>query len=51
MFHVGERLSDCTAGGYGEGGDAVSEYTDWLRDVFEQFGPIHARGMVGGTGV
>ncbi|RCV89518.1 TfoX/Sxy family protein [Billgrantia montanilacus] len=29
----------------------MSEYTDYLQDVFAQFGPVSARGMFGGYGL
>jgi DNA transformation protein len=29
----------------------VSEFTDYLHEVFEPFGPIHCRRMFGGVGV
>lgn len=29
----------------------MSEYTDYLREVFAQFGPIQARRMFGGHGI
>jgi len=29
----------------------VSEFVDYLKEVFEQFGPVHARRMFGGYGI
>jgi DNA transformation protein len=29
----------------------MSEFTDYLREVFAEFGPVHARKMFGGYGI